>query len=113
MTYLALFYDILTLNNFAGNYHVALANVPALLISIAAVINFIFFRKVAFLSDENVKSVKTGSKIRELINNLYKTYINRLKSNFKLLKYSLTLNGILLLGFILYCMINFKTTLFS
>lgn len=62
LTYLALFYDILTLHNIGANYHMTLANVPALLISIGAMINFTYFRKVAFLASDNTKSLPISSK---------------------------------------------------
>ena len=50
LTYLALFYDILAISNFTGDYYITLANLPALIISFTAMVNFMFFRKMAFLS---------------------------------------------------------------
>ena len=48
-----------------------------------------------------------------MLNNFTKNYISRVKSTLKLTKYSISLNGVLLLVFIVYCIIYLKTSLFS
>ncbi len=50
LTYLALFYDVLTEGKHVGNYYVTLANLPALIISLGATVNFLFMRRFSFLS---------------------------------------------------------------
>ncbi len=48
-----------------------------------------------------------------MLTNFTKNYISRFKIIFKLVKYSISLNLVLSLAFLVYCMINLKTTLFS
>lgn len=50
LAYTALFYDILTEGDLGGHYYIALANLPALLISSTATINFIIMSRLFFLS---------------------------------------------------------------
>lgn len=49
LTYTALFYDTLTEGDHGGHYYVTLANLPALIISLIATINFFALKKLAFL----------------------------------------------------------------
>ncbi len=51
LTYLALFYDVLTEWNHGGHYYVTLANLPVFIVSLAALANFLFLKKMAFLSE--------------------------------------------------------------
>jgi hypothetical protein len=57
ITYLALFYDMITNCNFAGNYSIILVNVPALLLSITATINFLILKHTSFLKKCNLKKL--------------------------------------------------------
>ena len=57
ITYLALFYDIITSGEHIGNYYITLANVPALVLSTIATINFLSLKHTYFLKEQNLKKI--------------------------------------------------------
>lgn len=113
LTYTALSYDILTLNNYSGQYYITLANLPALLISLLATLNFLFFRQLSFVSEESLRTLEINLKLTQIVNYFGRKYLTRVKNNLKLYRYVLTMNLAAGFVFVWYCVFALDSVLFK